>query len=546
MKAVQHLVEFLAALDTQYIFGIPGGTIAPLTDAIQDEPRLKLIVSRHETGAAYAAAAFAKQTGKLGVVTSCSGPGATNLLTGVAAAMREQVPLLVLTGQVPVNRMGLLAAQEASPWTMDICQAFRPFTKKSVLVTRPELLAQALNFASRIAFQHPQGPVHLAIPVDVQEALIGSDSPAPMGPLLPFLSGLSVDTTNKVRQFVGRGGGVLYLGAGTRQISKTDVLVEFAERLQWPVVTSPAAKGVFPEVHSLSAGVFGLAGNDRAKFALKRCHRILVLGSGLGELATANWSVEFFADKELAQVDACPDHLGRYKVPSLPIVSSIESFVAQMITQLESPTATISLDLPPFEQSLAVIPRHLENFANRLPSDAFVYSDIGEHMTWAIRYWRVLAANSFDISIDYGGMGSGISSAIGHALAEPQRVTACITGDGCVAMHGGEFLAAAYYKLPIVYLVLNNSGYGMVKWGQQLIYGRAAAELGDHRFDIAKFAEAAGCHSIKICDLSDWNSVSLPTLLEQRKPIIIEVKLGDSAETPPMADRVNLLRGNHC
>jgi acetolactate synthase I/II/III large subunit len=546
MKTAQKIVQFLADHDTKYVFGIPGGTIAPLIDALQDEPRLELIVSRHEAAAAYTAAAYGKASGKLPVVVSCSGPGATNLMTGVASAMREHIPMLVITGQVPLSRMGFLAAQEASPWTMDMCRAFEPFTKKSVLINQADTVEYALYTAARIALQHPQGPVHLSLPVDILSA---SSEPSQASQKLAFLThltGPSHEAKTSLADFLTHDNGVVFVGAGAKKGPILAELLTFCEKIGWPVVTSPAGKGAFPELHPLAAGVFGLASNERARTAICRSERVLVLGSGLGEVATSNWSETLFANKLIAQVDVTPENIGRTYAPFLPIVCCIEVLIKEMnqILPHQQNGKSHSLDdLPKLESPVGIIPQHLESFRINLPSNALLYSDIGEHMTWAIRYWRADTSDSFDISINYGGMGSGIAGALGRALAQPRRTTACITGDGCLAMHGAELLTARYHHIPVIFLVLNNNGYGMVNWGQSLLYGRAPSQLTNHAFDVMSFAKACGAGATRISNLVDWKNLELDQLWDRSGPFVIEVVLPSEQEVPPMADRVKLLRG---
>ena len=371
-------------------------------------------MSRHEAAAAYTAAAYAKSTGKLGVVISCSGPGSTNLITGVASAMRERIPLLVLTGQTISTRHGLGPAQETSPWFMDVCRAFEPFTKKSVWVSQAQLLPQNVRFASRIALQQPQGPVHLAIPIDVQNTPIPRQIVADMALARPFTitSSPSESGVQQLVAFIRRGRGVVVIGAGAkRALIPSKIVVEFMDAVGWPVVTSASGKGLIPETHHLSAGdlslrclwflshnnwfffllfptpktktgIIGLSGHARAEAAIKNAQRLLVLGSGLGETASgADWSVDFFSRVEIAQIDACPENIGRTFHPKIAIVCDIANLIPPLLQALgpnPNDTRVATASLPPFEKPDSTVGKHIETLASLIPKNALVYSDIGE------------------------------------------------------------------------------------------------------------------------------------------------------------------------
>ncbi|MDB5098468.1 MAG: acetolactate synthase [Cyanobacteria bacterium RYN_339] len=539
MRAAEHALRILDRCGVEYLFGIPGGTVNAFYDALLDVPGLTPVVARHEATAAYMAAAYAKHGGGLGVAIASSGPGSTNLITGVASAMRDGLPLLVLTGQIPAPRMGFGGAQEASPWTMDMVDAFRPFTKRSVLVDRPELVGPSVIQAIRLALTAPRGPVHLSIPVDVQLADVG-EPPLPAPPQIWESGGLEAAELAWLAHFLDSSHGVIFCGAGVRRAGAARKLLALAEAIGWPVVTSPAAKGSFPENHPLGMGIFGLAGNGAARTAIAGARRLLVLGSSLGELATAAWSDKLVAGKDVVQVDLDPAMIGRH----YPVTRGYVADVGAVLRQLADAAPRRAWEPPPKAPDLAEgpLPQHLLALAACVPDETCLVSDIGEHMTWALKHWQTRAVDGFDIAINFGGMGSGIAGAIGLKLAQPARPVVCLTGDGCFAMHGSEILTAQQYGLPIAFVVVNNASHGMVHWGHQLQYGRAPSHFTYPRPDLEAVARAYGLPAIRVESPGAWADLDLPALLTGRGPVLIEVP-DDSQATPPMADRVRFLTG---
>lgn len=540
MRAAERALRFLAAAGARYVFGIPGGSINPFYDALHDVPALIPILSRHEGAAAYTAASYAKHSGGIGVVLGISGPGASNLLTGCASAMRERTPLLVLTGQVRSNRMGHEAAQEASPWTMDMVQAFKPFAKRSLLVTDGQDLVRAIRHAVRLALAAPQGPVHLAVPLDVQMAEIGEPDLLELG-VFPERPGLTCDQLAMLVDFVRMDRGVIFCGSGVKKARTARGFCELADRIGWPVVTSPAGKGTYPEVAPLGAGVYGMSGPASARRVVARAERVLVLGSSLGELATANWRADLFAGKRVVQIDSDASVIGRRYQPQVGLVADLGEVVRQLSEALPSASAPRPIATPCIrEESDAAVACHLRVLAAALPDDARLCCDIGEHMTWALRYWRSPRPDSFDITINYGGMGSGIANAIGAYLAD-RRPTVCLTGDGCFAMHGNEVMTAVQYRLPVLFVVINNGGYGMVRWGHRLQFDRSLADFDYPATDVAKMAEGMGAESLCVRDPGEWDAQWIARSLAGTGPVVAEVVV-PRADVPPMQDRVDTLR----
>lgn len=539
MRAAEHALRFLVKAGVRHVFGVPGGTVNPFYDAMLDVQDLTSIVSRHEGAAAYAAASYAKHSGRLGVVLGCSGPGASNLLTGVASCMRERLPLLVLTGQVPSPRMGLGAAQEASAWNLDMVSAFRPFCKHSLTVSRPEDLSAALRLAILSATSVPCGPVHIAMPLEMQMADLEIPVPAPLA--ASAVKGVETQDLETILQLLSAGPGVIFCGSGVKKARAEAELRRLAELTGWMVVTTPAGKGCFPENHPLGFGVYGLAGNASSKEAMLM-PRVLILGSSLGELATRNWTSDFLDGKRSIQIDNDPASMGKHYQPTLTCVADVRAVLRQVLPRLSGKKHPLPL-VKQKEKLGGKLAYHMQALSSMLPEDHLVVSDIGEHMTWALRHWTVKDKSGFDININYGGMGSGISSVIGAQLAQPRRPIVCLTGDGCVAMHGFEIHTAAQYGLPILFVVVNNRQYGMVQWGHELQYQRAPQDFRYPPLDISLLAAGMGVPTERVSTIDDWRKIDFDALFARGGPTVIEL-MDDGTSTPPMADRVAFLKGN--
>lgn len=540
MKAARAVLEYLKGQGVRHIFGIPAGSVNVLFDQLVEMPEITPVVTKHEGAASYMAAAYAKYSNEMSVVIGCSGPGGTNLVTGAANAMREHLPVLFLTGAVPVNTLGLNASQE-----LNAEPVFRPVTKYSVMVRESkDLLAEVVK-AVEIAVSGVPGPVHVAMPIDVQQGEVEHviiPAPPKRAPIVPDLSVIK----RVAEELTQRDKGYIFAGQGVR--NSVDQLLELAELLNWPILTSPQAKGLLPEEHPLHAGVFGFAGHEGASALVNEGdgQALLILGSSLGETATNNWNVNLTRNRFCVQMDFDETVFNRKYEIDIPVLGDINlslMFLLEELKELGLPKAdAAALEKP---QGYTVTEEYntqnvLKNLQKHLPADTRYTVDIGEFMSYVIHYMNVLDYNTFDINVHFGAMGSGIGSAIGAKLADPDRPVVCITGDGCFFMHGMEVLTAKEYNLPILFVVMNNARLGMVYHGHELQYKRSHASFGQQPISIAAMAAAMGIPSFRVDELADLSQEALRGLLNNGGPAVLEVALVDN-NTPPMGDRVKFL-----
>ncbi|WP_171365848.1 thiamine pyrophosphate-binding protein [Lysinibacillus fusiformis] len=541
MKAARTVLEYLKNSGVQYIFGIPAGSVNAFFDELNDMSELTPIVTKHEGAASYMAAAYAKYTNHLSVCIGCSGPGGTNLITGAANAMREHLPVLFLTGAVPVNTIGLNASQE-----LDAEPIFRPVTKYSVTVKESKDLLTEIVKASEIALSGVPGPVHIAIPIDVQhETVPNVEIPAPPKEtaIVPEL-----DTIKSVaEELLARRSGYILVGQGVR--NSVEQLLELAEILNWPIITTPQAKGYIPEDHPLLVGVFGFAGHEAASqlIADGDGQVLFIVGSSLGETATNNYNLNLTKNRFSIQLDFDQSVFNRKYEIDLPVLGDIHSSLLLLIEELRAKgLARTSFEVT---QNKGIYEADTGEYNTKnvlltiqkyLPASTRYAIDIGEFMSYVIHHMKVVDYDTFNINVHFGAMGSGIGSAIGSKLAEPERPVACITGDGCFFMHGMEILTAKEYNLPILFIVMNNARLGMVYHGHALQFKRTHPSFEQHPINISAMASAMDIPSFQVTELQELNQDMLHNLMNLNGPAVLEVVLTDN-NTPPMGDRVKFL-----
>ncbi|CAM3255444.1 thiamine pyrophosphate-binding protein [Paenibacillus lupini] len=552
MRAIEAGLRFMVNQGVKYIFGVPAGSINALYDCLHELPELTSIVAKHESSSGYMAAAYTRITGIPSVCVGSSGPGATNLVTPAANAWREKLPVIFLTGAIPTTKFGRGGGQElhADP-------IFASITKLSKTVTNPEDLPRVIAEAYNTAISGIPGPVHITIPINMQMTDIGTPEVLSVSAVQP-VSPAQEDVDAAVAAIAQAGRrGVLLLGHGAKEFK--DTMLRFAELTGWHVATTPRGKGAFPENHPLALGVYGLASNDSAVEYLRGDQHdlLMIVGSALGESATSSWDERLVDGKQLIHIDHDKRELGKNFETDYPIHGDIELVVWQLIDRLtmsmsEEGLQEISLAYKEAAAASVVTEPASEDWNTRTairqlnliaPDNARYYVDIGEFMTYSIQNLIIRENQAFDININFGGMGSGIGGALGAQLAEPERPTICITGDGCFFMHGLEVLTAKEYHLPIVFVVINNARLGMVYHGHMMQYKRCLDDFSQQRTSIADVAKALGIRYAQANSLEELQPELAKSWFDQSQgPIVIEVNV-EGNEIPPMGERVKFLQG---
>ena len=565
-RMVDVFLRYLAKEGVTHVFGIPGGLLHPLMAAIEATPELSLIVTKHEQGAAFMADGYARTTGKLAVCAGTSGPGATNLVTGVACAYADGVPMLVVTGQAATHALGKGAAQETSREDIDIVEMFRPITKYSAMVTDAVTLSHHLRRALRQALTGRRGPVHLNVPVDLWERAADEDWFDP--------STYRAETRAFDRHAVQRAAEallsakhpVLLAGSGVIAAGAQQHLRVLAELLPARVATSPRAKGVFPENHPLSLGIFGNAGHRSAKETIlgDAVDVLFTVGASLGETSTFNWTPGLRPSGSLIQLDIDADRIGRNYPVDVPLVGDAQAILIELAyhlhrrirdgvapasmwraypeltrghAQFDDPAERMSETIPLTPQRWRV------DLEEVLPDDAVIFSDIGAHMLFNLHHLCIRDGQRFFINFGFGSMGHGTVAPIGAALASPGRPVFALVGDGCFAMNGMELITAAEHDVPVLWIVETNNMHAITWHCSKVLSGGKAMQAAVYKrpLEVAALARAMGLHA-RVVERPGQMQQAVRDLLRLQAPSVIEVRV-DPTVMPPLGDRAKSLAG---
>ena len=564
------LVEYLNFLQVEFVFGVPGGAIEPLFNALARSERrggVRAVVARHEAGAAFMADGYARETGKMGVCCATTGPGATNLLTGVASAYADNVPMLVITAQTPLPKFGRRALQDSSCAAIDIVGMFRHCTRYNSLISHPEQLENKLIAAVMASNRIPAGPVHISIPSDVLRAEAGY-LPKVRPDLLTqqFQLADKVALEKLIQELSQARHIALFIGDGCKDASES--IMQLATLLNAPFVSGPMGKRWVDETHPLYRGVFGFAGHSSATELLQdkdgKLDLVLAVGAALGELGTSGWAEDLINHK-LIHIDSSVEHFTRSPMARLHVCGSLPVIFRKLVDEVQQAQLKWGKRWPDFgnlpprhangshtvwrdpqaalHQGSPVKPQRLFcQLAAVLPPDTRFFADAGNAWAWAIHYYqRREYLGKFHLAMGLGAMAWAIGAVIGSALVSRGRVPhVCVTGDGAYLMSAQEITVAKQQRLPIVFIVLNDGVLGMVMHGQRLGNAEQVGfELG--QVDYAALAQAMGVRSEVIASTAALEAVDFAALFERDGPTLLDVRI-DAEEIPPMLSRVQGLQ----
>jgi acetolactate synthase I/II/III large subunit len=558
-KAAEYLVDALADAGVRYIFGVIGGAVLPLFTATVGR-RTQIVMAKHEAGAAFMADGYARASGGLGACIGTSGPGATNLLTGVAAAYADSVPVIVLTGQVATKSFGRGAMQESSTEGVDIVDVFKQVTRYSTLVFRADRLPAVWHKALRMALGGRPGPVHLSLPADVQERPI--ERP---GRLTPAVHRTRTYDRAAIKQAAlhllrARRPAIL-AGHGAILSDASDEIRAVAEMLEIPVATTPKGKGAFPEDHRLSLGPFGYSGSPLAQWHLLESgvDVLLAVGTSLSEWGTLGWDRRLQPSEALLHVDIDPYEIGKNYRVTVPLIGDAKSGLTELCYEIRRQQqrylhwrrGTAKIEPPPDRprflnaatmdsNAVPIKPQRLmRDLQEALPRDTLVFVDGGANRSWAIHYWQSLYPRTFFCATGMASMGFGVAGAIGGKFAAPDRVVLAITGDGGFLMNGMEVSTAVHHGKQVIWAVLNDGGYGIVYHALRVLKLPDVATRYP-RVDCAKVAEGLGAQAFRIREPGEINRELIGRILESGRPTVLDIEI-DPDEVAPFAGRVETL-----
>lgn len=558
MLGTDYLLSSLAKESIDHIFLVPGGLIDPFLPALGRQTTLKPIVAAQEGGAAYMADGYARASGKFGVALCIGGPGLTNTVTAIATALTDGSPVLLLSGETPTALEGWGMFQDASSQTLDDVATLKQQTSYSSSIDNPKNLPHLFRRAIIHLKSTPVGPVHLSIPKDSQLAPIEACY-EPIGNNLAHSRILSEHAAiESLECFLSHPTPVriaILAGAGIEHASCCNALLQFSERWSIPVATTLRAKGVFPEDHPLSLGVFGYAGTIHSKKALidDTPDLLIVLGSGLNERDSMHWTLKLDSKKTICvnsnamAMESCLEancvigDVGAYldwlMANSAHVQPSLESTRAERKSWVAGIRTEQRLQDPENGRSSA-IPIHPARIVcelrRALPRDGIVLIDSGAHRAFAAHYWESYHPLTYISATNLGPMGWAIPAAIGVQCAQPAKKVTVITGDGCMHMQGLEVATAARYQLPIVYVVINNGALGNV-WLRAHLLGPVPDQLTSlPDIDWAAFSRSLGGNGITVTH-PDHLTQAFHTAFNSNGPTVIDVK-ADKRFSPPVKD----------
>lgn len=560
IPAIRLLLRYLEQEGVEYIFGIPGGPIMSLYEALYERGRIKPVLAKHEEGAAFMADAYARVSGRIGVCCTTTGPGATNALTGVAVAYADHVPVLLLTAQVPTHQFGRGAFQESSPEGVDVVGLYRPVTKWSTMIPHPDSTAWTIRTALRLLTAGKPGPVHVNLPCNFAT----QEVPFELVPTERFVFRTRVVDRAAVqaavpRMLAARRPAIL-AGHGVNIGRAWTPLRRLAERFQIPVATTFKAKGAFPEDHPLSLGVFGPSSEERVRDAVAGpgSDVLLIAGSSMGEMSSGGWDPRLAQKRALLQIDIDPAQIGR----NFPVDVALAGDAGAVLGELREQMERLSRPVPPrrkpaqaepapagrlaagVEDAGALKPRQvLAELRAALPRDAILFVDNGTIRAWAGQYFPVYKEGCFFVNMGLASMGYAVAGSIGGKLARPERVVVALVGDAAFAMNGMEVHTAVEHDVPVIWVVINNGGHGMIYHGERLQFGgKFVSSVFRRRLEVRELTQAMGAASFLVRKSGELGE-ALRAAAELRRPTVIEVAT-DLHEAPPIGSRVLALERN--
>lgn len=532
-----HLLDRMHQAGICVLTGLPTSRLDSLLVRVAGDPRFRIVLARHEGGAGYLADGFARASGTPAAVFA-AGPGATNVITAVANASANHVPMLVLTGEVSVAEFGLHSQQDTSDDGLGLAATFRRLCRESVSIESVANARNKIDRAFRALAGVPAGPVHIALPRDLIDELLPAHSPGSGGAAPTTLAPGGPDIAGAVlRRLADSAAPLLLLGNGCRRDGIHDDIVAFCERAGLPFATTPNGRGIVPETHPLSLGVLGLFGDGRAEDYLfgAPCDLLIAVGVSFDGLVTRAFSPRWKGLRaDVVHVDPDPAAFGRFVETSLGITSTARTFARSLGAAWVSRPHTVALPeravvAPPDVDDIHPLEVMREMDALLSP-DATLCTDSGTCIFWAFQGIPVRRAGSFFSTIDFAPMGCGIAGAIGVALARPDERVVCLAGDGAFLMHGTEVSTAVAHGIPVTWVILND---GRLSATIAPVRGRMdpAAIAGIGATDLAAMAGSLGAEGIRVDNRAELRP-ALEKALTAAGPCVLDIAINPEINTP--------------
>lgn len=527
LNTAQMLVKCLEAEGVEYIFGIPGEENLEVMNAILDS-RIKFITTRHEQGAAFMADVYGRLTGKAGVCLSTLGPGATNLVTGVADADSDGAPVVAITGQVGTERMHITSHQ-----FLDICKMFEPITKRSKQIVRPDTVNEIVRLAFKYAESEKQGACHIDLPVNISKMPV-SIGEKPLQKKIQPKEHADLTTIEEAASEIFKANNpVILVGSGAVRNNAAKAVTEFATKLKIPVINTMMAKGIIPFDNKYAMWTIGIPQKDYVNRIIEDADLVITIGYDIVEYAPAKWNIN--GETQIVHIDQRPAHINKLYQPIVEVVGDISDALYNILRRTSrkvEPLKALEIKAKMVEEhesyesdnSFPMKPQKiLSDVRKVMGPDDIVISDVGAHKMWIARHYNCYEPNTCIISNGFASMGIGLPGAVAAKLINPDKKVLAIVGDGGFMMNNQELETALRIGTPIVVLIFNDSNYGLIKWKQEDQYGKSCyVEFTNP--DFVKFAESMYAKGYRVKNAEDLIP-ALEDAFKQSVPVVIDCQV---------------------
>ena len=538
LKGAEIVIECLKEQGVDTVFGYPGGAILDIYDALyKHSDEIRHILTSHEQGASHAADGYARATGKVGVCMATSGPGATNLVTGIATAYMDSVPVVAITANVGKSLLGRDSFQE-----VDIAGITMPITKHNFIVKDVEMLAPVLRRAFHIARSGRPGPVLVDITKNVTGAETEYERKEPEAIVRVADTIREEDIDRAVEMISQAKRPFIFVGGGASISDASREVSELAHKIQAPVCDSLMGKGAFPGEDPLYTGMLGMHGTKASNFGVVHCDLLITIGARFSERVTGDAS-RFAKKAKILQIDIDPAEINKNVIVDSSIIGDVKS-VLQILNPklpekehkswLEEITALKNKYPLKYSEDRLTGPYVLQELYRITKGDALIVTEVGQNQMWAAQYYMYREPRTFLTSGGLGTMGYGLGASLGAKLGCPDKLVVNVAGDGCFRMNMNELATAARYNIPVIQLVLNNHVLGMVRQWQNLFYGRRySATVLDDNVDFVKLAEALGAEGMRVTKREEV-APALEKAIALGRPVVIDCIIDNDDKVFPM------------
>lgn len=532
------VIECLKEQGVDTVFGYPGGAILNVYDALyKHSDEITHILTSHEQGAAHAADGYARATGKVGVCFATSGPGATNLVTGIATAYMDSIPVVAITCNVGVSLLGKDSFQE-----IDIAGVTMPITKHNYIVKDVKKLADTIRKAFKIAKSGRPGPVLIDIPKDVTANKAEYKQVKDVAVTESADSICTEDVEHAVKMIEKSKKPYIFVGGGAVLSDASEELAEFAAKVDAPVTDTLMGKGAYPGTSDLYTGMLGMHGTKTSNYGVSECDLLIVIGARFSDRVTGN-AKKFASRAKILQFDIDPAEMNKNIVITEGVVGNIKDVLKKVneklspqshpewIAKIKEYKETYPLQ---YQHSVLTGPFIVEEIYRQTEGDAIIVTEVGQHQMWAAQYYKFTKPRTLLTSGGLGTMGYGLGASLGAKMGMPEKTVVNIAGDGCFRMNMNEIATAVRYNIPIIQVVINNHVLGMVRQWQNLFYEqRYSATVLNDAVDFVKLAEAMGADGIRATTQEEFKE-AFSQALKLGKPVVIDCQVDSDDKVWPM------------